>query len=469
MRKISLFTIIATVLILVFAIVNADARTTRITVKPVETKDVSIEGTFQKLIVDYEDSHEEIYFIENEKEKIRVFPKDEHLYLLGQNVKVTGQDKDGGISANSISQSRNLRQTNVREFEANLDLINSRSTIGKQKILIVLVNPSNEIFRPILSDEAYQKFFDESNPNSVNSYIRETSFNKAYLEGKAIGWYTLPFTKEQICNFQNRSYLKIEQNVINLIQNDINLKEYPRIILIFSQSCGGTQGVSYIYPQKYTTSQGEVYITFSQVFTVENIEKGTASHELGHSFGLEHSNYINCGQDYIKNPLECVVTTYGDNFDTMGASRRKAQYNIQNKLYLKWIDKEQVLNNPGEGTYTITPIETRFGVKGIKIPSAYGFSYFIEYRRPIGFDNYTIQSTGQDSFDGALIRIDWDRSPNFRKKTNETFILDFTPNDGNRNNVVLKKDQTFTDNLSGFSITVNEFTEEFLNVNIERF
>ncbi len=466
MRKISLFTIIATVLILVFAIVNADARTTRITVKPVETKDVSIEGTFQKLIVDYEDSHEEIYFIENEKEKIRVFPKDEHLYLLGQNVKVTGQDKDGGISANSISQSRNLRQTNVREFEASLGP-GYISTLGNQRLLVLLVNPSDSITSPISVEEAKDKIFNVNNPDSTNSYFREVSYNKMFFSGDVHGWVTIPYTKEQICNLQTRGPLKIEQAIINQTQNEVDYRKYSRVLIVYSNNCGSLYGSSFIAPFTYSTNNGNVRLTFSEVYSLPRLSDSTSNHELGHNLGLMHANAINCGPEFIKNPVNCQKIRGGDLYDTIGWSSRKAHFNIHNKLFLKWVDEEQVLNNPGEGTYTITPIETRFGVKGIKIPSAYGFSYFIEYRRPIGFDNYTLSKSAQDAFDGAFVRINWDSSPLVPKKNNETYLIDFIPTDTNEERMVLKKEQVFTDSLSGFSLRVLDFNEENLTINID--
>ena len=71
------------------------------------------------------------------------------------------------------------------------------------------------------------------------------------------------------------------------------------------------------------------------------------AHELGHSFGLGHSNLTDCKHH------GCGALEYGDPYDTMGVG--SGDFSAKAKFDLGWLTN--VARPAKDGTYDLAPIE----------------------------------------------------------------------------------------------------------------
>ena len=100
----------------------------------------------------------------------------------------------------------------------------------------------------------------------------------------------------------------------------------------------------------------------------------------------------------------CSVDTheYDDPFDAMGRSNAGngvaavRQMSMEHKLELNLLPATAVKVVGAPGTFQIAPMETLSGaVQVLRLPKPGGGSYFVEYRRPIGyFDGQPPDITG---------------------------------------------------------------------------
>jgi hypothetical protein len=124
------------------------------------------------------------------------------------------------------------------------------------------------------------------------------------------------------------------------------------------------------------------------------MDLATTTHELGHNYGLYHSNSLTCGSagSYVplsSKPSLCRHQEYGDPMDTMGNLNWAGvgHFNARQKDRLSWLTgRMQVVT--GSGTYTIAPLEQQLtGVQALKLSDGVR-TYWLEYRQPVGADSF---------------------------------------------------------------------------------
>lgn len=104
----------------------------------------------------------------------------------------------------------------------------------------------------------------------------------------------------------------------------------------------------------------------------------TANHELAHSLGL---------------PESYQLTSTGARFDLVGmwdlmSIPNQHHFLAWHKYRLGWLDQAQItcLNAPGTVRATLTPLETRGGMKAAVIRTSPSQAYVVETRRKLGLD-----------------------------------------------------------------------------------
>ncbi len=114
------------------------------------------------------------------------------------------------------------------------------------------------------------------------------------------------------------------------------------------------------------------------------------AHELGHHlFGLLHAHGIICTDSngnsvpiYAGRGSSCTSLDYGDTLDVMGSGH--GHFNALTKANRGWLTAQAVT---ADGTYTLQPFESQGnGVKVLLVMNRQDFTYSLEYRQPIGFD-----------------------------------------------------------------------------------
>lgn len=278
---------------------------------------------------------------------------------------------------------------------------------GEQTTAVILVNFIDKPTQPITKAAAHSLVF-----GSVSDFYWEASYQKTFLSGDTFGWFTVPVS-ETNCD---TAAIAREANAAAEAAG-ANLAAYKQVIYMFPSasacSWSGTLSIG---------SRGEGQVFVNGVFTYQNI-----AHELGHVYGLQHSDALECGSVTLGSG--CTVRNYGDQADTMG--NRGVHFNAFQKERLGWIGATAT---PGltvvgaSGRYFIETYATAGqGAKGLKIAKgtdpATGAKtwYYVEYRQPTGFDSGLNGAGNLTS--GVLVHVG-----SVSNGLGSSVLLDMTPN-----------------------------------------
>lgn len=172
----------------------------------------------------------------------------------------------------------------------------------------------------------------------------------------------------------------------------------------------------------------------------------TATHEIGHAFGLDHANYWETNGASIIGPGGNVE--YGDNYDNMGTgSPPNAHYNTQAKNQIKWLPDEFAPLITTSGTYRLYQLDQptldpgkRYGLRVRKDNDR---TYWGEYRL-LGGNNWTNN--------GMLLGWKWPSLPG--GDGSNFMLLDTTPGSVNgKSDAGITVGRTFSDTENGIHIT----------------
>ena len=328
--------------------------------------------------------------------------------------------------------------------------------LGEQRVLVTLVNFTNDPSTPFLVTDAETDILDETNPASAASYVLEVSYGRAWLSGSVQGWLSASYA-DPSCLVRTQSGT---QKLIDDLDPSIDFSLVDRWIIVIPQnlSCGFL-GISSL--GKWTFSSDEGSVRFSRVIlNSPSLPWGSiVAHELGHSFaGLQHSVDLECGAAVVGPGCTELGT---DRYDAMGGIFPGGHFAPPGKHALEWLDTEQVdVTGPG-GTFLLEPYETvGTGTKVLRIPAS-GYrndyselnDYWVSYRKPLGFDApFTELAT-----DGAMLHQGTRYFPEFAPDAiGPSRLLDAKPGTGSQipdtEDVLLEAGQTFVDTERGITI-----------------
>jgi len=169
----------------------------------------------------------------------------------------------------------------------------------------------------------------------------------------------------------------------------------------------------------------------------------TATHEIGHAFGLAHANYWETNGASVIGPGGNVE--YGDSYDNMGTgSPPNAHYNVQAKNQIKWLPDEFAPAITSSGLYRLYTFDQpkldpgkRYG---LRIKKDNDRTFWGEYRL-LGGNNWTNN--------GMLLGWKW---PN--NSGSNLQLLDTTPGSINaKSDAGVTVGRTFSDTENGIHIT----------------
>lgn len=274
-------------------------------------------------------------------------------------------------------------------------------SLGDQKTIVFLVNFQNNIPPPFSNTTAYDLIFN----GQFQKFIKDTSYNKAGFTGNVYGW--IPVAKlikdyALACQQADLSTPEIQDYIRN---NNIDLGQYLRVFFVLNSKYlnGGCSSVgtwtfpNLIYGKTYDLSV--MWVGSVQYFNVPPTSTSSLAnnnfdhllvHEAGHSLGLQHANWLDCGgESYKPSGLGCTNIEYGNPFDVMGSGN--GHYNAFYKETLGWLDDSSIQKIEQSGSYSLKPLEgSGLGYKGAKIHllGTAKYPYYLEYRKPLGFDGW---------------------------------------------------------------------------------
>ncbi|PIN90657.1 hypothetical protein COU57_02890 [Candidatus Pacearchaeota archaeon CG10_big_fil_rev_8_21_14_0_10_32_14] len=382
------------------------------------------------------------------------------------------------ISGSKIQLTGELNEKTISEINKNnfkiIQKFDNYDSLGEKRLLVVLANFDDIPTETMTVEEARDLVF-----NQADSYYREVSYEKTWLTGEVYQrWISLGNSEDFFSNSGGYclELTNIHDTVVSKIDSDIYFPDYDGLIIIFPVICP-TSSYGTIGSQSSLTNDGIVNLSISWIHG-GGYPQGirTIIHELGHNYGLLHSNSVGCGDNVIGKLYtnfggQCSHHEYGNNYDVMG-SGDQMHFSGYQKDKLNWFDENNKIEVVQDGYYSLAPLEiASSNVQSIKIPvygddsSVQDFIY-LEYRQPIGSDRdyLTSNSCGSKicpipSSNGVFVNTD------------KRYLLDMTPNYPLNSSVwidvVLANGKKFLDNYYDISIEVVNTTPEKADVLID--
>ncbi len=298
--------------------------------------------------------------------------------------------------------------------------------------------------------------------DGASSWLLEMSYNMRGLKGvvdtnraaDVFGWYTYT---EDYCFNDNEFDLG---DLLPYADADVVYTQYTHVVIIIARRSGcHYPAFGGIGPDSICTSDGCVDLGWVKI-PYGSASSNIIAHELGHTFGLQDSYFLNC-QTNVMAATGYTNHMYHDPYDLM--SNSDGHLSAFNKDELGWLDgPNRILSLTNSGSYRVTlePLESNSGgLKAVKTPRGDGGSLYIEYRQPLLIDA-GFSPTG-DVFQGALFH--WGFS-----------LVDMTPpasyvGTPNQHSIrpTLHAGNTYLDPLTGNSYTVITNTATNLVIDIE--
>ncbi|MBR9830181.1 MAG: tandem-95 repeat protein [Oceanospirillales bacterium] len=329
-------------------------------------------------------------------------------------------------------------------------------TFGEQKTLVMLINFQDKPEQPWTKEQVREVIF-----GTVNDFYLENSNDRTWFTGDVTGWLTLPMSST-VCDYYGLDTAAAEA----ASAAGINTSAYQRIVYAFPRNACGWSGL------------GSVGGTYSRAWLNGYVTPYVAGHELGHNLGLGHSGGLECGNDIIEGTGSCTRVGYGNRLDIMG-SPHTGHFNAFQKERLGWLD-QQVQTITSSGTYSITPYAGNdYGIKALKVLQGTDASngqeswYYVEFRKPTGFDRFITESTNSNPVDAANVMNGVVINRGTPSNYDSGRLLDMTPGssaniDYDFNDPALEVGQQFLDANAGVDIVTNwvDATQASISVNL---
>ena len=188
---------------------------------------------------------------------------------------------------------------------------------GEQRYLMILVTWGPE---PYTVEHVRNLVF-----NETDAFTRRQSFGASWIVGDVTPWLNA-FPSQPACDTD-----RIAATARAAAQRaGYDLTKYNRFGYLFPRNPCPFSGMG---SAENTWYNGRLSVKL-------------VAHELGHTYGLTHSNTWECG-------TTCTIVEYGDPYDTMGSG--VGDFNVFEKFSIGWITKVTRTNTAG--TFTIDPIE----------------------------------------------------------------------------------------------------------------
>lgn len=300
---------------------------------------------------------------------------------------------------------------------------------GELRVLVILATWGPQ---PFTRAQAQDVVFVQS-----DAFVRDNSFGAAHLAGEVTPWVTA-FPSPPPCSTptEQKSLGNAAQAAAKATGFDV--AAYTRFI--------------YLFPNISICGYGG-YGSQTDVFLNGLLNRGVVTHELGHTFGLEHAHLHQC------TAAGCQTIEYGDPYDTMGGGL-DGEYNAYEKVVAGWLTN--VTRTPKTGDYVIDQLELTSSIpQALDVQTAHN-EYWFDHREPLLRD---VVFAGGPVVQGLAIHAgppSSDPTAPSDFSTANTLI----PNPGGHGNPILLPGDTFSER-GAFRLTVTSHTGTQIAVHFE--
>ena len=188
---------------------------------------------------------------------------------------------------------------------------------GEQRYLMILATWGPE---PFSVEEVRDVVF-----NQTDAFTRKQSFGASWITGDVTPWLPV-FSSQPNCDTGRIS----AQARAAAQRAGYDLSKYNRFGYLFPRNSCPFSGMG---SADHTWYNGRLSVRL-------------VAHELGHTYGLRHSNTWEC-------TTSCTIVEYGDPYDTMGNG--VGDFNVFEKFSIGWVTNVARVSEPG--TFTIDRLE----------------------------------------------------------------------------------------------------------------
>jgi M6 family metalloprotease-like protein len=256
---------------------------------------------------------------------------------------------------------------------------------GPQPFITILCKFADEDVEP-LSKAYFEELLGAARPG-LDDYWRQVSYGQINLEGsRTVGWYTLPSPSTDYPTMTEALLDRLMNDCTRVADADVHFPDYAGINLVFNKTldeaawggrrCLERDGVSRCYGVTWLWPRASA-------------KQSTVAHEMGHTFGLQHSS---AGSDEI----------YGNLWDAMSATTScetdpaegsfTPHMIAYDKDTLGWIPADRKLVASPQGTVMIelaalaNPAAQGYLLAQVPIAGAPARFYTVEARLRVGYD-----------------------------------------------------------------------------------
>jgi hypothetical protein len=288
-----------------------------------------------------------------------------------------------------------------------------------------------------------------SNPDSVANYFAEESYGQLTMTGDVFGYFVIS-TNTAACDYTDIG----NKARAAATAAGIDLSQYTQIQYVhnYLSSCGWA-GLAYV-PGR------DSWINQYQGLRV-------SGHELSHNLGVHHASTMSCTVGGVRvtlsaNSADCTSSEYGDPFSIMGSGSTRHTHN-QQLASLTWLSGGALQTVSTTGTYQLasSDLSSSAAPRAVRVPrGSTGTWFYLELRSPTGsyFDTF---GPSDPAVTGVSIRLSYDWSTIIQSQ-----LLDTTPDTSSYSDAPLQVGQSFTDPLSGVTITTVSVSGGVATVNV---
>lgn len=398
------------------------------------------------------------YFLHNAQETLELQAAGGAALRAGQVVEVTGRAYGSRVTVSQVSAPLADSGTGTC------------SATGEQKVAVILASfPSKALLSSVTPKLMQESFFGAG--LTLDNYLRESSFGQSWATGDVLG----PFVLD--ADYFDEPLAALE-SALRAAAPSTDLTKYNRIYVVAPQGelgmdSGGMAllGCGQIPSPQGVLNASSMWLGAESMVTQADVV-GTASHELGHGFGLEHARFADYGSDSLGPAGETAapwdqIHEYGDAFSTMG--RPSGQWAAPQKALLGWLQTgANIQTVTTGGTFNLSPYEQSGSGQVLRVNRGTGGDdwLWVEFRQPIGTFDATLP---QAAFAGALVHYeDPGLTATLTGVDAATYsnLVNFHPAVSFANDPTLHNGETWNDPYGTLSLTVNSASATGLGVTV---